>query len=214
MTISQGKFIYAGGPLNNPGIFLQASRSFTTNNQYSTDLAQGLSTDGNKITVGLIIRGRLKSPKSHLFSIPSSRSQSDILSMLILGKPISQASDEGSDSALSSSQLLLSALTKLNLGGGTSGQQLTDQLKHAFGIDELNFESQSHYDSETDTVNENTALVIGKSLSSKLSMHYSVGFSQGTSLLKIKYQFSPRWAIQTETSGNTNGVDLIYNYHK
>lgn len=214
LKITQGKFMYAGGPLNNPGIFIQASRSFDTNTQYTTDFDQSFSDEDNKVTVGLTIKGRLKSPKSELFSVPSSRSQSDILSMLLLGKPISQASDEGSDSAFSSSQLLISAISKLNLGGGLNGQQLTEQLKHTFGIDELNLENQSAYDSNTDTVTDNTALVIGKSLSSKLSMHYSMGLSQNTNILKIKYQVTPRWAIQTETNGNTNGVDIIYNYHK
>lgn len=215
LVISNGQLIYSGGPLNNPGIFIEATRSFNYESQYAPTPSQSFDSShmntndfSDKMTVGLQVSGRLKSPKVQLFSNPSTQNQADILSMLILGRPTSQASSEAD------SQLLLSALSSLDLGGGASGQQLTSQLQHAFGLDNLGIETQSTYNAETDTTSENTALVIGKSLTSKLSINYSIGFGQGTNILRVKYKFSPSWAIQTESDGTASGVDIIYNYQK
>ncbi len=137
-----------------------------------------------------------------------------ILSFLLLGKPLAQSNDLYSDGVENGSHILISALSALNLQGGVHGMQLTEQLKHAFGLDDLGFETQSTYHQDSDIVTENTSLVLGKSLSSKLSMHYSIGLAQGSNLLKIKYQFNPQWAIQTETTTTTSGVDILFNYHK
>lgn len=213
LEVSEGQVIFTGGALNNPGLYVEAIRSFNYQSQYSPTPNQSLDSNNlsiddfsNKMTVGLHITGRLKSPRIKLFSDPSSENQADILSMLILGRPASQAKS-GSDS-----QLLISALSGLNLGGGSSGQQLTNQLQHALGLDTLGIETQSNYNATTNTTSENSALVIGKSLSSKLSMSYSVGLGQGNNILRIKYQFTPSWALQTETDGSANGVDFIYHY--
>ncbi len=214
LNIKQGKLVYAGGPLNNPAMFIQASRTFKLATPYTPNLNQTEGGFSDDMTVGLNITGRLKMPKVTLFSNPSNQSQADILSFLLLGKPLSQSNDFHDDSVENGSQILISALSALNLKGGARGAQLTEQLKHAFGLDNLGIETQRTYNSDTDSVTENTALALSKSLSSKLSLHYSIGLAQGTNILKINYQFSPRWAIQTETNGNTNGVDIIFNYHK
>ncbi len=216
LNVNRGELTYTANPLNNPGIYIEASRTFNYQSQYSPNPNQSFDSNhldfndfSSSMTVGINITGRLKSPKVTLFSNPSTQNQADILSMIILGKPISQGSSGGG-----SSQLLLSALSSLNLGGGSNGQQLTDQLQHAFGLDELGIETQATYNSDTNTVEENTALVIGKSLSSKLSLNYSIGLGQASNILRIKYKFSPKWSLQIETSTNTSGLDILYNYSK
>lgn len=215
LTVSKGNFIYSGGPLNNPGLYVEAIRQFQYQSQSNGAVSQPFDSNyaaadafSNKMTVGINISGTLKSPKTKLFSVPSGQSQADILSMLILGRSTSQAT------GANDSQLLLSALSSLNLGNGSSGMQLTEQLQHAFGLDSLGIETISSYNAEQDTVTDSSALVLEKALSAKLSLNYSVALSGANNILRIKYQFSPSWAFQIETSGNANGFDMIYHKSK
>lgn len=214
LTVYKGELIFSGSPLNNPGIDIEAGRTFDYQAQYATSPQsfsnQQFSQEGfsDTLTVGLHLTGRLKSPKAVLFSNPANQSQADILSLLVLGRSATQATSEGD------SKMLLGALASLNLGGGNNGQQLTQQIQHALGLDKLGIETQSTYDEESGAVTDTTALVLGKSLSSKLSLSYSIGLSQAIQILKIRYQLTPRWTVQTETNGSINGIDILYNYHR
>lgn len=214
LKVTEGKLIYAGGPLNNPSLLVRASRSYKITSNFSPNLNQSQNSYSDELTVGLNVSGRLKSPKVSLFSEPGNKSQADILSFLLLGKPLAQSSDPFVDGVENGSHILISALSALNLQGGSTGMQLTEQLKHAFGLDDLGIETQNTYNQDYDVATDTTSIVLGKSLSSRLSMHYSIGLAQGSNILKIKYQLNPWWAIQTETSTATNGVDILFNYHK
>jgi translocation and assembly module TamB len=215
LKITEGALIYTGGPLNNPGISLTAIRRFDTNNSISSYGSQsdtgfnGSLNDFTNLTVGIRVSGRLKSPKITLFSNPPTQSQADTLSLLLLGKSASQAS-----STAGGGDLLVSALTSMNLGGGSKGQQLTSQLKDTLGIDSLGIETQQNYNAETGLVNDNPSLVIGKSLSSKIYLQYSTGLAQDTSIMRIIYRINQKWSLQTETNWATNGIDIFYNFHR
>ncbi|HXH02871.1 MAG TPA: translocation/assembly module TamB domain-containing protein [Candidatus Competibacteraceae bacterium] len=111
LQLDRGRVLFSGGPLDNPGLDLQATRKV------------------GEVIAGVQIRGSLKQPQLKLFSTPAMPDAS-VLSYLMLGRAPDARS--GSESAL-----LLQAATALGSGGAG---QLTKPLQEAFGLDTLSFE--------------------------------------------------------------------------
>lgn len=217
LTIETGEANFGGGAIDNPELLVRATRVFTTKNTLSplsnspipsatTGMATAISpTQSNSIRVGIEIIGYLNNPVIRLFSVPATLSQSDILSFLILGQPMSQASS-------ADASLLLRAASALNIGDEES-TQITRQLQQTFGVN-LDVETSSQYDPSQNTTTNSTSLVIGKALSSQLLVNYSIGLMQGTNVLQVKYLLTPHWIFQTETDGSNQGVDLLYSFNR
>lgn len=216
LTIEQGELVFTGGSINNPGINLRAikqfnnsSANFSGSNQLWDFKADNLQAPdyGNKTTVGIIVSGRLSQPKVQLFSNPASLSQADTLSLLILGKPVNQANQSGA-------QLLLTAISALNLNNGTSGTQLLSQLKRSLGVD-FNLENNAQYDQKSNQIKDNSAFVVGKSLSPRLYLSYNMALSQNDSnALTLKYLLNKFLSVQVNASMNGSGIDLMYTRQK
>ncbi len=121
LTIERGRLIFAGGPLDNPGVDLRAYRK---------------ADDGT--TAGIEATGTLKAPEVTLWSDPV-MTQSEALAYLLLGHPLSQATpQEGS--------LLANAATSLELKGGNL---LAKQLVSRFGLESATIESTGGLDQAT-----------------------------------------------------------------
>ena len=129
LKVDNGKIRFSG-PIDNPELDIKAVR------------------ETKEVTAGLYIEGNVSAPQATLFSDPD-MSQDDILSYLILGKPIEQAS--ATDAAL-----LASAATGIGL---QNGAMIGDDIANTFGLDEFAITGDSK---------ENAALTIGKYLSPKL----------------------------------------------
>lgn len=216
LAIEQGELIFTGGRLDNPGISLRAEKkidtttgTLTSSNQlfdFNNNNLQNANIRGN-IIVGVEVSGRLTDPKIQLFSNPSILSQADILSMLVLGRPASQANKAGG-------QLLLTAISSMNLGTGTNGAQLLEQLKQNLGFD-FNVQSSSNYNLVTNQVSDSTAFVVGKSLSKRIYLSYNVGLSQADpNVLTLKYLLNKFLSIQVSSSDTSNGIDFLYTSSK
>lgn len=175
LRVDDGAIRFAGGPIDNPELDIKAVRNDTN------------------YTVGLHIQGTAASPQADLFSDPS-MSQDDILSYLLLGKPLNQAS--ATDAAI-----LASAATGMGL---QNGAMIGDQIASTFGLDEFSIEGDSA---------ENAALQVGKYLSPKLYLSYGIGVFESVSTVELRYQLSKIWALKAE-SGTESGVDLLYTYER
>ncbi|WP_133129493.1 translocation/assembly module TamB domain-containing protein [Legionella yabuuchiae] len=215
LTIKEGQLIFTGGLLTNPGIRIRAVRffknasSFAPSNEMFDFSTGNLETFdlGGKVTVGVEVTGRINNPKVKLFSIPSNLSQADILSLMILGKPASQASQSGG-------QLLLTAISAMDLDSGTKGAQLINQLKNTLGFD-FNLQRSASYDQATNEVNQSTAVVIGKSITKRLYLSYNMGlFQNDGNVLTIKYLLNRYFSIQISAGDTGNGIDFLYNHTK
>ena len=216
LVIEQGQLVFTGGLIANPAIRLRAVRyfknttsSFGGSNQlfdFNADNTQTVDF-GNKTTVGVAVGGRLNTTKVTLFSIPPNLSQADILSMLILGRPANQASKSGA-------QLLLTAISSMNLDSGTKGLQLIDQLKQTLGFD-INVQNTSSYNQKTNQVSDGTAFVVSKSLSKRLYLSYNIGiFEKNSNVFTLKYLLNQFFNIQVTASDSGNGIDLFYTHSK
>ena len=114
LQIENGKLLFTGGPVTNPGLDIRALRQIDT------------------VTAGLKVRGSLNQPKIELFAIPA-MGQTDTLSYLILGRPIEKATgNEG--------EMMAKAALTLSLIGG---DRLARTLGERFGLDEMRVESSN-----------------------------------------------------------------------
>lgn len=172
LEIERGRLLFAGGALDNPGMDARAIRKI------------------DDITAGVRVRGTLKSPELTLFSEPT-MGESDVLSYLLLGRPLRQAST-------SEGRLLARAATSLGLSGG---EFLAQRIGARFGLEEVAIESGN--------TPEQASLVIGKRLSPKLYVNYSIGLFEQVNQIRLRYQLTKRWALQAE-SGTYSGADLLY----
>ncbi len=216
LKIYEGQLIFAGVLETNPGIRVRAIREF--NNTAATFSGSNQLFDfnntniqtldfGNKTTVGIEVSGRLNAPKIDLFSRPSTLSQADILSMLLLGRPANQANK-------ASGQFLLAALSSLNLDSSTSGAQLLTQLKQSLGIN-FSLENTSQFNPQTKQISDKKSVVVGKSISKRLYVSYNVGLSQAdTNILTVTYLLNKFFSIQVNASTIANGIDLLYTHSK
>jgi translocation and assembly module TamB len=117
LRIERGRFIYTGGPVDDPGLDILALRR-------SEDLEKSAN-----IKVGVAVFGSLKNPKVKLYSQPAMKDE-EILSYLMLGRPYDPK--EGNLS------LLLAAA-----GGLFSGdsQGPLERLRSQVGIDTVDIQS-------------------------------------------------------------------------
>jgi translocation and assembly module TamB len=172
LEVEQGRLLYTGGPITNPGLDLQAVRHV------------------GDVTAGLRVKGSLKQPQVELFSIPA-MGQTDALAYLMLGRPIESAS--GEDGAM-----LAQAALALGL---SSGDRLARSLGERFGLDEVRVESGG--------TGDQASLVMGRYLSPKLYISYSVGLIQAINTFTVRYEISRHWQLRGE-SGENQGADLLY----
>ncbi|MFA7594205.1 MAG: translocation/assembly module TamB domain-containing protein [Thiohalobacteraceae bacterium] len=142
------------------------------------------------VLAGVKVFGELRDPQVELYSQPT-LPQADQLSYLLLGRPIEGASG-------SEGQLLMQAATSLGLKGGNL---LAQTIGSSFGLDEVSVGGGNDLDS--------AALTVGKYLSPRLYINYSVGLIDAVNRLQLRYQLSRRFSVQTET-GTATGGDILY----
>ncbi|MCC5792283.1 MAG: translocation/assembly module TamB domain-containing protein [Legionellaceae bacterium] len=216
LQIQQGELIFTGGQIQNPGINVRAARSFSTTGatfagsnrlfDFGASNVQPMSFS-SQTTVGIQISGQLNTPKVTLFSVPGNLSQADILSMLLLGRPANQASGAGG-------QLLIAAMSSMNLGGGTKGTQLLSQLQQALGLD-FSIDTQSTYNQQSNTVSEQHRLGISKTVSNRLSISYNTGLSHlDSNGISLRYLLNRYFNIQVTAGLLGSGIDLVYTHQQ
>ena len=116
-TLRNGRILYTGGPLTNPGLDLRAVRKV------------------DDVIAGIYVKGSLSQPQLEIFSTPA-MAQTDALAYIMLGGPIENASSE--DGAV-----MAKAALALGLSGGDS---IARSLGDRFGLDDFRVESSDKGD--------------------------------------------------------------------
>lgn len=212
LEIEQGELIFLGQQVDNPNIRVRATRHFTQtdaqfsgSNQLFDFSASNLDSPalGNNTTVGITVTGRVDAPNVKLFSSPPNLSQTDILSMLLLGRPADQASQSGG-------QILLQAMTSLHLNSGSKGVKMLRDLQKSTGID-VNVENKSFGTESSDYTK--TSFSIGKKITKRVYLKYNTGiFQQNTSVFTLTYLLNKFLSIKVTASDIGNGVDVTYSH--
>jgi len=204
LTIRNGKLIYTGGSITNPGLNIEAIRAVNVVST-SDGASEGAAYALDQQIVGLRIQGSADEPNLSFFAEPSGLSQSDILSYLILGKPSGSAGGAGAGT-------LLSALSFLDVGSHAESN-IKGQLDHSLGLD-VDLASGEEYDTEKGDVVNNTSLMLGKSITSRLKINYSIGIIVPINILTITYELTKRFSLKSNTSTEGTGIDIFYHYSK
>ncbi|MCD6039566.1 MAG: tamB [Gammaproteobacteria bacterium] len=197
LLIKTGRLIFTGNVITNPGLHIEAIRKIkevsTSSSAANVNVAMPSFEDATgTTTVGIRILGTANNPQITLFSIPAGLTQAQILSGL------------GAEGAA-----LMGALSTLHPDTShISG--LTDKLNKILGLAEVNISSVQIFNPTTNQIESTPSFIIGKQISRKLSLHYSVGIFNPVSILNVRYQFNKHWAIQSETSTIDNGADILY----
>lgn len=181
-----GRLVFAGGPINNPGVDARATRQINAN-----------------VRVGFNVRGTLQSPQLSVYSEPS-MTETDALAYLLLGRPMNQATTaEGNQMAQAASSL-----------GAAGGEFLIKKIGNTFGIEDIRVESSAVASSTgTPSTAQQATVVLGKYLSPKLYITYGVGTVDRINTLRLRYQLGRHWTVEAE-SGLHQGSDILYTIDK
>ncbi|MGC1854887.1 MAG: translocation/assembly module TamB domain-containing protein [Candidatus Aquirickettsiella sp.] len=216
---------FANTPINNPIVNITASRNVlilpAPTSNISTDVKSKLGSNNfiqsalfssqsmpTQLEIGLHVRGTLQNPHIILFANPSNiiKSQLDMLSYLITGQASNQLS-------AASTQLLLNAASNLGNEKNNIGQFIS-KIQQKIGLDQLTIGVKPIFDPTTNSLQQNTSLIVGKNLSPKLNVSYSLGLLDQISILEINYLLNKNFSLQTTSSNFANGLDLLYKIEK
>lgn len=181
LTIETGHLLFAGSALDNPGLDIRAVRKILG--------ASGGQFD-DSLTAGLQVRGTALLPVLTVFSQPPME-QSEALSYLLTGKPLSSLKSGEGDMLGAAARAL----------GSATGDLLAKGIGARLGVDA--------------GVSDNAALggaafTVGKYLSPKLYLSYGVGLFTPGEVVTLKYLFSKRWNFEAQNA--TTGSRAGFNY--
>ncbi len=160
LTITRGTLSWSGGPVSDPILDIRAEREI------------------GDVTAGVDIGGRVASPSVQVWSDPAS-TQSEALSYLTLGRPLSSASD-------SESEQLSAANAALSAGGSLLASQLGGKL----GLDDAG------------VMQSRTAggvFGFGKRISPRLYVGYGVSLLGNGTVLTLKYLLGKGFDVEIES---------------
>ncbi len=208
LTIRQGRFIYTGNLLTNPGLNIEAMRKFpvinnTADNSSAESSNAAFNSKLSNIIVGIRVRGTFSDPLVTLFSEPGGLAQNDILSYLIFGHPRSQITG-------ASALALLNDVAMDKHSGGKNIKDMTEKMQKKLGLSSLSVGEVGYFNTTTNENDTTTAMTMGKDLGKKLSLHYSLGLFKPISVLNLRYQMLRDVYFQAENSTLENGADVFY----
>ena len=185
LRIESGRLLFAGTALDNPGLDIRAVRKIL-------GASQGQGDDTT--TAGLQIRGTALVPVLTVFSQPAME-QSEALSYLITGKPLSGLKSGEGDMLGSAARAL----------GSAGGDLLAKRIGARTGL-------------ETG-VSDNSALggaafTVGKYLSPKLYLSYGVGLFTPGEVITLRYLFNKRFNFEAQNASTGNRAGINYRWEK
>lgn len=147
------------------------------------------------VLVGVRLKGTLKQPTLTIFSEPP-MAEADALSYLVLGYAYGQSSTAEGESMRNTAAAM----------GFVAGDLLARDIGGQLGLDELRV--------DVGETAQQTSLVMGKYLSSRLYVRYLTGIVESSNIVQLRYQLSPRVQIQTEGgyrgSQSVTGGDIFF----
>jgi translocation and assembly module TamB len=181
LRIEQGQLLFASTPIDNPGLNIRAVRTINPN---------ATIDDGQK--VGLYISGTAQRPILTVFSNPVME-QSDALSYLVTGKPLSQVSGGEGNMVGAAAQAL----------GSAAGDLLAKSVGSKIGVDDIGV-------SNNDALGGTSAFTVGKYLSPRLYLSYGVGLFEPGQVITLRYLFSHRWNFEAQNATEFSRASLNY----
>ncbi len=184
LSIERGSMLFTGGPVDNPGVDIRAQV------EVSAEEAKG-----EGYTVGLDISGLVQDLQYHLFSDPYME-DTEILSLMIVGHSLS-------DSTQKEGNILEAAAVTL---GMKQSLGLVREIGSLLRLDDLHFEGSSS--------KENVSLVVGKRVTKDLYIGYDLNMFNQIGQLRVRYDLSRGFSVETRSSSESTGADLLYTFER
>ena len=181
LQIQRGQLLFASTPIDNPGLNIRAVRKLNPN-----------ATIDEGQEVGLYVSGTAQRPILTVFSNPVME-QSDALSYLITGKPLSEVRG-GEGSMVSAAAQAL---------GSAAGDLLAKRIGSKLGVDDIGVSSN-------EALGGNSAFTVGKYLSPRLYLSYGVGLFEPGEVITLRYRFSKRWNFEAQQATEFSRASLNY----
>ncbi len=184
LKIRRGRVLFTGGPIDNPGVDVRAQVKVSDK-----------AALGEGYTVGVDISGLVQDLKYHLFSDPY-MNDTEIISFMVVGHSLANSTeDEGN--MLEAAAVLL----------GTKGSsEYTKELGNLLFIDDLHLEGSSS--------KENVSVVVGKHLTEDLYIGYDLNMFTQLGQFRVRYDLTHGFSVETRSSAEATGADLIYSFQK
>ena len=185
LRIQRGQLLFASTPIDNPGLNIRAVRKLNPN-----------ATIDEGQEVGLYVSGTAQRPVLTVFSNPVME-QSDALSYLITGKPLSEVKG-GEGSMVSAAAQAL---------GSAAGDLLAKRIGSRIGVDDIGVSSN-------EALGGNSAFTVGKYLSPRLYLSYGVGLFEPGEVITLRYRLSKRWNIEAQQATEFSRASFNYRLEK
>lgn len=185
LNIEQGQLLFASTPIDNPRLNIRAVRKLNPN---------ATVDEGQK--VGLYVAGTAQRPVLTVFSQPVME-QSDALSYLITGKPLSEVKGGEGSMVNSAAQAL----------GSAGGDLLAKRIGSQLGVDDIGVSS-------SDALNGSSAFTVGKYLSPRLYLSYGVGLFEPGQVITLRYRLSKRWNFEAQNATDFSRASFNYRLEK
>ncbi|MFK2878843.1 translocation/assembly module TamB domain-containing protein [Rhodanobacter hydrolyticus] len=185
LAIQSGKLLFASTPIDNPGLDIRASRKLNPN-----------ATIDEGQEVGLQISGTAQRPVLTVFSNPLME-QSDALSYLVTGKPLSQVKGGEGDMLGAAAQAL----------GSAAGNLLAKSIGSKIGVDDIGV-------SNNEALGGNSAFTVGKYLSPRLYLSYGVGLFEPGQVVTLRYRLNHRWNFEAQSATDFSRASFNYRYER
>ena len=176
LTVTDGQVLFVG-PIDNTRLSMDAVR----------DIA------GEERVAGLRVAGNIKDPEVTLFTEPADKSQDSILSYVLLGRDINQASDQEQN-------LLASAALALTLKGGRGK---ATQLAESLGVEDFSLDARGQGDE--------TEVVVSGRLNDRLLIRYGRSVFTAGNTLYLRYDLSKKLYLEA-AQGIARAVDVFYSF--
>jgi translocation and assembly module TamB len=176
LTVSDGQILFVG-PLDQTLLDIDAVREVE---------------NGERIA-GLHLDGQLSDPAVTLFTEPADKTQEQILSYIILGRDLSESSDQESN-------LMASAVLALAIKGG---QPVTKKLAESLGLQEISVDARGRGDS--------TEVVVSGRVNDRLLLRYGRSVFDETINLYLRYDLTKQLYLEA-VGGAEQAVDLFYSF--
>ncbi len=184
LQIERGRVLFNRGPIDNPGLDVRAQVKVSD-----------VEARGRGYTVGVDISGLVQDLKFHLFSDPFME-DTEIISQMVAGRPTAGSSKaEGS---------LLEAAAKTV--GLESGAKFVQGIGDMLQLDDLYIEGGIKKD--------DVALVVGKRVTEDLYIGYDVNMFSQLGQFRVRYDLDRGFSVETRSSSESSGADLIYSFEK
>ncbi len=181
LSIERGQLLFATTPIDNPRLDIRAVRRLNPN---------ATVDEGQK--VGLYVSGTAQRPVLNVFSQPVME-QSDALSYLITGKPLSEVKGGEGSMVNSAAQAL----------GSAGGDLLAKRIGSQLGVDDIGVSS-------SDALNGSSAFTVGKYLSPRLYLSYGVGLFEPGQVITLRYRLSKRWSFEAQDATTFSRASFNY----